>query len=270
MINFLHTFTPQAVAFSAGPLTIHWYGICIVLGIAAALLVVVYFGKAQGVSSDQIFDAAFYVIIFGIVGARLYSICLDWTYYLAHPEQLVAVWNGGLAIHGAILGGSAALVVYAYKKKQSFWRWADLAVLGLPVGQALGRVGNYFNQEIFGLPTSLPWGIPISPEFRPTAYQQFEYFHPTFLYEALLDVLNFLILALVFKPLAIRHSPPAGRLFLIYLINYSVIRIVMEQLRIDAAPEIVNIRWPIIFSGALLLAALAGLVFSRKTKSPVV
>ena len=199
MITFLHNFVPQPLALSIGFLNIHWYGLFAVAGILAGLAVVWRIGKTRGITADEIFDLAFYIIIFGILGARIYSVFLDWPYYLQNPMQIVAVWNGGLAIHGAIIGGALALLVYARKNQQSFWRWADLIAVSLPLGQAIGRFGNYFNQELFGAPTNLPWGIPIEPALRPSQFSAEQYFHPTFLYEAILNIVNFLVLLWVFR-----------------------------------------------------------------------
>lgn len=270
MINFLHTFTPSALAFSVGTFAIHWYGLCIVAGIVVGLSVIVKFAKEYNISSDDIFDAAFYVVLCGIVGARIYSVFLDWNYYLQHSAQIIAVWNGGLAIHGAIIGGAAALLAYTAKHRQSFWRWADVIVLGLPLGQALGRFGNYFNQEIFGTPTNLPWGIPIAPEFRPSAYQTEQYFHPTFLYESILNLLNFFILLLASKSRFVRRALRPGDLFFIYLINYSLIRITMEFWRTDTAPLVFGIRWPVLFSLGLIVAVAIFWLVSRKSHKAVI
>lgn len=263
MINFLHTFNPNAIAFSLGWVIIHWYGLFVVTGILAGLLAAVVLGKKYNITANQVFDLAFYLILAGIVGARVYSILLDWPYYSQNPAQIIAVWNGGLAIHGAILGGLAALIFYVKKHRQNFWQWADLAALALPLGQTFGRWGNYFNQEIFGTPTALPWGIPIEAVNRPAQYSQFQYFHPTFLYESILNLSNFLILVYIFKKTKVKPEI----VFLIYLINYSLIRIAMEFLRTDSAPYILGIRWPVIFS-LVVIVVCSGVFFYNLKKKP--
>ncbi len=269
MINFLHTFNPQPILFQLGFLKIHWYGIFIVLGITFGLLVVLKLGKKQKISSDEVFDAGFYGIIFALLGARVYAVFLEIGYYLENPFEIIAVWHGGLAIHGAIIGGLIAALIYCHFKKQNLWQWADITAPALALGQAIGRFGNYFNQELFGLPTNLPWGIPITLQNRPFQYLNEQYFHPTFLYESVLNLINFvMLLVLVFlinkknQEFRIKNQ---GFIFFIYLINYSLIRIAMEFLRVDPTPEILGMRLPILVSlgtiiicGGLLAYKLRG------------
>lgn len=260
MINFLHTFVPNPVAFSVGLITVRWYGIFIVAGIISGLAVTKQLAKKFNFSADQVYDLAFYVIIFSLLGARIFSIFLDFNYYINNPFQMLAVWNGGLAIHGGIIGGALTIYFYAKKKNQNFWSWIDVAAPGLALGQAIGRFGNYFNQEIFGWPTSLPWGIPIELANRPAQFTDSIYFHPTFLYEAILNLINFAILLILFKTRI--EKLKAGTLALIYLINYSAIRILMEQLRTDSVPEIYGLRattW-----SAMIILVIAIIALSRK------
>ena len=198
MINFLHNFLPQPILFQWGFLTIYWYGLFVVSGIIAGLVVVLRLAKRQGISSDEVYNLGFYLVIFSLLGARFYSVLLDLPYYLQNPGQIIAVWNGGLAIHGGIIGGAITLFIYSWKKRQSFWLWADLLAVALPLGQAIGRFGNYFNQEIFGQPTDLAWGIPIALQNRPLEYLSSQYFHPTFLYESGLNLVNFVVLLSLF------------------------------------------------------------------------
>lgn len=266
MINFLHTFTPNSIAFSIGPFAIHWYGLFVVSGIIAALLIILQLAKSKGIKPDEVFDLGFYVIIAGIVGARIYSVFLDFPYYVSNPGQIIAVWNGGLAIHGAIIGGAAALIYYVYKKRQSFWQWADLIVVGLPLGQTFGRWGNYFNQEIFGTSTTLPWGIPIELGFRPEQFASFQYFHPTFLYESILNLINFFILLFIFKKAKVQ----TGTVALIYLITYSIIRIAMEFLRTDTVPVFFGLRVTMIVSIVMLIIGVIFLFKPRKDDIAVV
>ncbi|MBN1778860.1 MAG: prolipoprotein diacylglyceryl transferase [Candidatus Buchananbacteria bacterium] len=263
MINFLHQFSPSSILVQIGPLSIHWYGLFIVLGIVAGLITVLKAAKYLKISTDEVYNLVFYLIIFSLIGARIYDIFLEWPYFISHPSEIIAVWHGGLAIHGAIIGGIATLLVYVWKKKQSFWRWADLLILGLPIGQALGRWGNYFNQELFGWPTSLPWGIYIKPENRPAEFASSNYFQPAFLYESILNFLNFLVLIFLFSKKA-KWKIKEGSLALIYLINYSVIRIIMEFVRIDRTPVVFGWRIPILVS--LVVIGLAGSLFFYRYK----
>jgi len=261
MINFLHNFSPQAVLFDFGWFKIYWYGVFIVLGIIAGLNVVLRLAKKNQINSEEVYNLGFYLIIFSLIGARIYAVFLDLPYYLQNPEEIIAVWHGGLAIHGGILGGALTLIIYSYKKNQSFWKWADIIAPAIALGQTIGRFGNYFNQELFGTPTSLPWGIPIDLPNRPLSYLSARYFHPTFLYESILNLVNFLILIFVWE----RGVKKSGIIFGIYLINYSIIRILMEFLRTDKAPELLGIRWPVLMSLGLIIFGLT-LVFKRKIK----
>lgn len=259
MFDLLHNFVPQPVLFSWGPLTLYWYGLFVVSGILVGLKVIVSLAKKYNISSDEVFDAGFYVIIFGLIGARIYSVFLDFPYYLQNPTQVIAVWNGGLAIHGALIGGALAGFFYLKRKKQNFWQWADIVAPGIALGQAFGRFGNYFNQEIFGPPTGLPWGIPIEFKNRPLQHLEATHFHPTFLYESILNLINFAVLYYLYK----KKKLKTGNIFLIYLINYSVIRILMETLRTDRAPEIFGLRWPVLASIVLILFCVS-LLYKRK------
>jgi len=251
MFNFLHNNIPQAVALNLGPVTIYWYGIFIVLGALAGIFVAIKLAKKIGFIADDVYNIAFYAVISGIIGARVYAVMLEYQYYLANPAEIIAIWHGGLAIHGAIIGGALAVIIYCYQKKQSILAWADIAAPALALAQAIGRWGNYFNQEIFGTPTNLPWGIPIQEQFRPLLYKTATHFHPTFLYESILNLVNFAILFILFFKL--KNTKLRGAIFLVYLINYSLIRIAMEFLRTDSTLLLAGIRLPILVSGGLIL-----------------
>ncbi len=277
MFNFLHTFHPNPILFTLGPVAIHWYGLLVVLGIVAGIAVATWLAKKYGIKSDQVIDLAFWLVIFGLLGGRLYAVFLFADYYFSHPLEIFAVWRGGLAIHGAIIAGAITLWVYAKKKQQSFWQWADIVVVALALGQAIGRWGNYFNQELFGKPTSLPWGIPIDIANRPQEFLQSEFFHPTFLYESLLNLVVFGILLTLHlrrikkdchpDPAAAGEGSPGlqyGIIALIYLILYSAVRIGLEFLRIDETPAALGVRWPIVVSGMIILAAIWLMIQMRK------
>lgn len=263
MSNLLHEFEPTAIAFSVGSIAVHWYGLMIVLGIIFGLAVLLQLVKKVGINKDEVYNLAFYLIIFSILGARIYAVFLELPYYLGNPSQIPAVWNGGLAIHGALIGGALTVWFYAKKKKQSFWQWADLIAVVIPLGQAFGRWGNYFNQELFGRPTELPWGIPIDLFNRPIDFQNFEYFHPTFLYESILNLINFIVLLVLFNRRQ-EFKLKTGSIFLVYIMNYSVIRIVMEFFRIDHTPEFFGVRVPIIVSLILFFVCLALILKKQK------
>lgn len=256
MLNFFHTFEPSAVAFALGPITIHWYGITMASAMLVAILVAQRLARRVGIASSVVADGAFFIIIFGLLGARVYAVFLELPFYLAHPAEIIAVWHGGLAIHGALLGGGLALVWFCARNGFSILQWTDLAAPGIALGQAMGRWGNYFNQELFGLPTSAPWGIPIAERFRPAAYANALYFHPTFLYESFLNLMSFGIVSFLFYRRSVLGAHTQSRHFGlvtgVYLINYGLIRILMEQFRIDSTPILVGVRLPVVASLVLV------------------
>ncbi|MFH1564944.1 MAG: prolipoprotein diacylglyceryl transferase [bacterium] len=191
---FLHTLNPQPLIFQFGFLKIHWYGLVIAIAVSIGLIVAIKLNqkyKEKNIivfkNKDQILDLCFYLVIFGLVGARIYEVFLFFPFYLKDPLAIFKIWNGGLAIHGVILAGILTVIIFARKHKTDLYLSLDLLVPALTLGQAIGRWGNYFNQELFGLPTNLSWGIPIDLAHRPIGYENFSFFHPTFLYESLLS-----------------------------------------------------------------------------------
>jgi phosphatidylglycerol:prolipoprotein diacylglycerol transferase len=174
-------------------------------------------------------------VIGAIPAARLYYVLFQWSEYSQHPERIIAIWQGGIAIHGAIIGGIIAALIFARLKKISFWQLTDLVAPSLILGQAIGRWGNFFNSEAFGRPTDLPWKLYIPPDRRPVDLVNFEYFHPTFLYESLWNLMVFaLLLTLFFRALSKQSSLKVGTLFLVYGIAYSLGRFWIEGLRTDS------------------------------------
>ena len=262
---FLHTFHPSPIIFSFGNLSIYWYGLFIVSGILAGLFVSMKLAKKFGIDQNKIFDLAFWLIIGGIIGARLYHIALELPYYSQHLSQIVKVWQGGLAIHGAIIAGVILLYFFARKEKINFWLLAGIFTPGIALGQAIGRWGNYFNQELFGKPTNLPWGIPIDLMNRPNDYLSADFFQPTFLYESLGDLAIFAILLIIALKLAKKKIINNKILILSYLILYSILRFAMEFFRTDYTPLVFGIRWPQIASVLIIIAAVA-IIFWPKTK----
>jgi phosphatidylglycerol:prolipoprotein diacylglycerol transferase len=267
MITWLHTFLPQPIIFNWGPLTLHWYGLFIVLGIVVAMLISFHLGKKYyQISQNDIFDLAFWLIIGGVIGARIYDDLLQLPYYLKHPWQSLAIWNGGLAIHGSIIAGIIIIILFARSKKINFFKLSALIVPGLALGQVIGRFGNYFNQEIFGLPTNLPWGIPIDVLNRPVDYVTFHYFHPTFLYESLGSLLIFAILYLLTVKLGRKQKLNINSyiwLTTLYLILYSLLRFLLEFIRLDYAPIVLGLRVPQIVSLFIILVSCLLLIIKN-------
>jgi len=263
MFNFLHTFHPSPILISLGPINIYWYGVSIVLGILSAIAVAIYLAKPYNLKPETIIDLAAWLIIGGLVGARLYDIGLEWQYYSAQPLDILKVWQGGLAIHGAIIGGLIALWLYAKKYQQNFWQLAAIVATSLPLAQAVGRWGNYFNQELFGYPANLPWGIPIDLIHRPFGYLNFEYFQPTFLYESLGNLIIFIILIFFhFHKRATSYELQVTS----YLFMYSSLRFTTEFFRLDATPVIFGLRFPQLISLLIIIFCLIYFIvkFSRK------
>lgn len=265
MINFLHTYLPSSIIFSLGPLSLRWYGLFMTLSILSALLLSFHIGKKYlNIDRETIFDLAFWLIISGLIGARIYDVFLQLPYYLEHPVQIIQIWKGGLAIHGAIIAGLITIYFFSKKHRIPFFKLSALIAPGLALGQAIGRFGNYFNQELFGLPTNLSWGIPIAPAFRPSNYINENYFHPTFLYESLGSLLIFAALMLIYR--YFYKSDKINFYFYtwltaLYMILYSVLRFSLEFIRIDATPELVGLRWPQIISLFIILASLLVIKF---------
>ena len=226
--------SPGHIAFSFSTIDVYWYGIIIAISILVGLLVICkirnkYFKE---VSTDTICDLSFYLIIFGLIFARLYYVVLDLPYYMRHPLDIPSIWNGGIAIQGAILGGVIGGYLYTKSHQLNFLRFADLFSFGLITGQIIGRWGNFFNSEAFGLPTTLPWKLYIPYALRPIEYRNFEYFHPTFLYESLLNIIVLICMYIILKKQ--KEERKNGIIFFSYLILYSVVRLLVETIRIDS------------------------------------
>jgi len=270
MINFLHTYQPDPILISFGFINIYWYGLFIILGALLAILVTLKLASLYKIKKEIIIDLTFWLIIGGLIGARLYYIFLESAYYLARPVDIFKIWQGGLAIHGAIFAGLIMAWLFAKKYKLNFFLLTSLLAPGLILAQAIGRWGNYFNQELFGLPTSLSWGIPIEPANRVLEYVNSQYFHPAFLYESLGNLLIFIGLIL-FHYYIIKNKKFINSvyclLFAVYLVLYSVLRFFMEFIRIDKAPELLGLRWPQIISLAIILIILVLLPKYKKDVS---
>lgn len=218
------------IIFQIGPLSIRWYGVLIMAGVILGLVLAGREAKRQAVSIELIYDLFFYLLISAIVGARLYYVIFSWDVYRNNVKEIFAFWHGGLAIHGAVVGGIVTGLIYTRLKGFSFWFVADICAPSLILGQAIGRWGNFFNQEAFGRPTNLPWGIFIDEAHRPLQYIQQTHFHPTFLYESLWDFFVFLFLLWVRR----RKDIIRGDVFLAYLMLYSFGRFWIEGLRMDS------------------------------------
>lgn len=271
MISFLHNYTPDPILLSFGPISLYWYGLLIATGIVSAIYIALWLGKKYlNINSDIIIDLSFWLIITGLIGARIYDVFLMFPYYLENPVQIVQIWKGGMAIHGSIIAGLITIYFFAKKRKIGFFKLSALIAPGLALGQAIGRFGNYFNQEIFGLPTSLPWGIPIEAVNRPIEYIDEVYFHPTFLYESLGCLLIFILLISLFK-LASKKNWLGNYFYvwmtMLYMILYSILRFSLEFIRLDETPLFLGLRWPQIISLFIIVASILIIIFYRHVQN---
>jgi phosphatidylglycerol:prolipoprotein diacylglycerol transferase len=265
--------SPGPIFVKIGPITIRWYGLLIATAVLIGVTLSQYLAKRRNVNPELIGDLSIWLVIAAIPAARLYYVLFEWSEYARHPERIIAIWQGGIAIHGAILGGLVASIIFAKVKRVSFWQLADLVSPSLILGQAIGRWGNFFNSEAFGAPTNLPWKLYIPPERRPPDLIGFEYFHPTFLYESLWDLMVFaLLIFLFFRDLRGKPRLKTGTLFMVYLAAYSLGRLWIEGLRTDSlmlGP--LRIAQVISFIGIVLgLAGLSWLYIAKRSFPDVV
>ncbi len=251
--------SPGHIAFSFLSIDIHWYGIIMSLSILIALFVILLIRNKyfKEITTDTICDLSFYLIIFGLFCARFYYVILDNSYFARHPFEIFAIWNGGISIQGAIIGGIFAGYIYANEFKLNFLRLADLFSFGLITGQIIGRWGNFFNSEAFGLPTELPWKLYIPYGLRPIEYKTYEYFHPTFLYESVLNILVLVTLLIILKKK--NETRKNGVIFFSYIILYSIVRLFVETIRLDSILNINNVHIAHIAAIALIIFGIIGL-----------
>ena len=179
------------------------YGVILAVGVLVAVYVAEQRWRHRGYPHDGIYDIAFWVVIWGVIGARLYHVVTDYQLFEHDPWRAFQIWRGGLGIWGAVIGGAIAVVVITHRRKMPTLAVMDCMAPGIVLAQAIGRWGNYFNQELFGKPTTLPWGLEIAPSHRPIGYLQYSTFQPTFLYESLACLAICGVLLLVEQPRAV-------------------------------------------------------------------
>lgn len=219
---------------------LRYYGIILMLGAVAGAWLATREANRRGHESEIVWDLLIYLIIGGVIGARIWHILtpppssgITAVWYLSHPLDALAVWKGGLGIPGAVIGGAIVLFFYSRNNQLRFSEWTDIAAPCLALGQAIGRWGNFFNQELYGAPTNLPWKLYIDPVHRLTGYFDVEFYHPLFIYESLLNFANMFLLLWISRRFTNRLK--SGDLFLVYLITYPVIRFFLDFLRLDAS-----------------------------------
>ena len=261
--------SPGPVIVEIGPITIRWYGLLIATAVLIGVSLSQYLAKRRNVNPELVSDLSIWLVIGAIPAARLYYVLFQWSEYSQHPERIIAIWQGGIAIHGAIIGGTLAALIFAKVNQVSFWQLTDLVAPSLILGQAIGRWGNFFNSEAFGRPTNLPWKLYIPLQNRPPTLANFEYFHPTFLYESLWNLIVFaLLMALFFRGLSGKPRLRLGTLFLAYLVAYSFGRLWIEGFRIDSL-MLGPLRIAQVVSLSGILVGLAGLAWLYLLKRPL-
>lgn len=231
------------MGFQIGPLFVHYYGIIIMSGALLAAFLTAFEARRKGEDPEFVWDALSVVLIGGVLGARIWHILtpppsmveqgITTMFYLTHPLDALAIWRGGLGIPGGVIGGALAMYIYTRRRGVSFAVWADLAAPAVALAQAIGRWGNFVNQELYGAPSDLPWAIPIDLQHRVPGFETFERFHPLFLYESLWNLGNMFLLLWLSR--AYKDRLHNGDLALVYLIVYPVGRFLLEFLRLDSA-----------------------------------
>ncbi len=253
---------------------VRFYSIMILAGLSAGVVLAQREAKRLGENPEHVVNIAVLGAVFGLVGARLYHVIDEWSFYSQDPGQIFALRSGGIGIFGAIAGSAFAVVAYVWwvnrrarrghTQRMSALRWLDIGAPAFLLGQAIGRWGNFFNQELFGPPTDLPWGIPIDSIYRPAQYLGYTHFHPLFLYESLLSFLGVGVLLWVGRRYA--HRLRRGDLLLLYLIWYPLERSALEFLRFDNW-KIGPIPTAHVVSVVLVVVAVAALVWWRRPAS---
>ncbi|GAA1803926.1 prolipoprotein diacylglyceryl transferase [Luedemannella flava] len=255
--------SPARGVWHLGPIPIRAYALCIIAGIVVAILITRKRWAARGGRVDDILDISMWAVPFGIIGGRLYHVITDPELYFAagkQPIRALYIWDGGLGIWGAVAVGTLGAWIGCKRARVPLSAFADALAPGLVLAQAIGRFGNYFNQELYGAPSTLPWALRIDPQYRPADTPEIATYHPTFLYESLWCVGVFFLLIWAEKRFRLGY----GRLFALYVAAYTVGRVWVEALRVDHANRILGLRLNIWTSIVIFVAALTFLLLGRR------
>ena len=261
--------------FQIGPITIRYYALIIIVGALLGAWVASRQAKRAGKDPEVIWDMLPWLLIGGIIGARLWHVFtpsasnaamgLTTQYYFQHPLEILMIWKGGLGIFGGVIGGVIAMLIYTRAHKESFTQWADFIVPGLLLGQAVGRWGNFVNQEVYGPPSNLPWAITIDPAHRLPGFENVARYHPLFLYESLLTLLGAGLL--IYLSRRWQNRLYKGDLFLLYLVYYPTVRFFLEFLRLDPSPvRGININQTVM--GIVAILAVIALIYRHYIHAP--
>jgi prolipoprotein diacylglyceryl transferase len=264
--------SPSSGVWYLGPFPVRAYALCIIAGIVVGMVIANRRWRARGGTAEGLETVLVAAIPCGIIGARLYHVLTDYQLYFGagrNPVDALKIWNGGLGIWGAVAGGVAGAYVVARRRGIHFPALLDAVAPALLVAQAIGRLGNWFNQELFGRPTTLPWALEISPSYRPSGYVMSPTFHPTFLYELLWNLAVALVLVLLDRRYRLGH----GKVFALYVGLYSAGRFWIEALRIDTVTEIGGFRlnnYTSLLAFLVAMAVFVWLVRNRPGRESVV
>jgi phosphatidylglycerol:prolipoprotein diacylglycerol transferase len=252
---------------------LYYYGIILMSGALLGGWLASREAARRGHDPEKVWDLLIWLIVGGIIGARLWHVFtpspssiasgITTEYYLTHPLDLINLRRGGLGIPGAVIGGAIALFFFARKQKWSFVEWTDIAAPSLALGQAIGRWGNFFNQELYGAPTDLPWKLPIDPQHRVAGFENYEYFHPLFLYESLWNIANMFFLMWLTRRFKDVLKP--GDVFLAYLVIYPTGRFLLDFLRLDAS-QLAGLNANQTTMGVVAILAVAALLWRHRPK----
>ena len=261
MIGWLTHAPPSPILLHLGVFTLRWYGVIMAVALLAGVLLAQRLGKRAGISPDHVLDLALLATVLAVVGARVLHVFNEWSYYAVHLGEIVKFWHGGLAFHGVLFGGLLALWLFSRWRRIAPLALLDVSLPALTLGQVIGRWGNWFNQELYGRPTTLPWGFPIDLAHRLTGYENVGIYHPLFLYESLGNLVVLAILLLLWH-----RSRRAGVVAGTYLVLSPALRFGLDFFRLRQ-PMIGNFTNAQVFSLVLIAAGVALLLFTYRQKS---
>lgn len=259
--------TINPVAFKFGNLSVKWYGIIMAVAIILAVSMAIFEGRKRQIESDDFMDLLLWAVPLGYVGARIYYVIFEWNYYSQHLDEIIAIWNGGIAIYGGLLAGLAVLLVFCYKRMLPPFLMLDIITPGVMAAQILGRWGNFINQEAHGGPTTLAFLQSLHlPDF---IINQMKiggvYYQPTFLYESFFNLIGLLIILLLRHR---KHLFKQGEIFMLYLAWYSVVRFFVEGMRTDSLYLLESIRVSQMLSVILLIVVIVLFIYRRRVVKP--
>ena len=250
--------SPGPLVFQLGPFALRWYGLLIAVAVLLGLSLATRLGRARSIEPGLIADLLPVLVLGAVIGARLYYVALEWRQYSGNWLDAIAIWRGGIAIHGALLGGTLTTLLFCRWRRQPFWPLLDVLVPAVALGQAIGRWGNFFNSEAFGRPTDLPWKLAIPVAQRPVDFLNQAHFHPTFLYESGWNLGVCILLLVLFRQASRgRIELLPGALSCVYLMAYSSGRVWIEGLRLDPLCLLAS---PPFCEGGLRMAQLVSLL----------